>query len=67
MELTVDPAAEWKQMFADAYRFERDFFYDPNMHGVDWAATRDRYAAAARRGGDALGRQLRARRVHRAS
>ena len=43
MELTVDPAAEWKQMFADAYRFERDFFYDPNMHGVNWAATRDRY------------------------
>ena len=43
MELTVDPAAEWKQMFADAYRFERDFFYDPNMHGVNWAATRERY------------------------
>jgi tricorn protease len=43
MELTVDPAAEWKQMFADAYRFERDFFYDPNMHGVNWAATRQRY------------------------
>ena len=32
-------------MFADAYRFERDYFYDPNMHGVDWKATRDRYAA----------------------
>ena len=44
METTVDPAAEWRQMFADAYRFERDFFYDPSMHGVDWRATRDRYA-----------------------
>ncbi len=44
MDTVVDPRAEWKQMFTDAYRFERDFFYDPNMHGVDWAATRDRYA-----------------------
>ena len=44
LEMVVDPAAEWKQMFADAYRFERDFFYDPNLHGVDWKATRDRYA-----------------------
>ena len=45
MEMTVDPRAEWRQMFADAYRFERDYFYDPNMHGVDWKAARDRYAA----------------------
>jgi tricorn protease len=44
MEASVDPPAEWRQMFADAYRFERDFFYDPNLHGVDWKATRDRYA-----------------------
>ncbi len=44
MEAPVDPPAEWKQMFADAYRFERDFFYDPGMHGVDWAAMRDHYA-----------------------
>jgi tricorn protease len=44
MESLVDPAAEWRQMFADAYRFERDFFYDPNLHGVDWKGLRDRYA-----------------------
>jgi tricorn protease len=44
METLVDPRAEWRQMFADAFRFERDFFYDPNMHGVDWAALRQRYA-----------------------
>jgi tricorn protease len=43
LEVTVDPRAEWRQMFADAYRFERDYFYDPNMHGVDWNALRDRY------------------------
>lgn len=44
MESVVDPRAEWAQMFTDAYRFERDFFYDPAMHGVDWPALRDRYA-----------------------
>jgi tricorn protease len=45
MEVPVDPRAEWRQMFADAYRMQRDFFYDPDMHGVDWARTRDHYAA----------------------
>jgi tricorn protease len=44
METVVDPRAEWRQMFTDAYRFERDYFYDPNMHGVDWEAVRARYA-----------------------
>ena len=44
MEAVVDPPAEWRQMFADAFRFERDYFYDPGLHGVDWKATRDRYA-----------------------
>ncbi|MCH5377281.1 MAG: hypothetical protein JJ992_25235, partial [Planctomycetes bacterium] len=40
---TVDPRAEWKQIFNDVWRFERDYFYDPNMHGVDWAELRVRY------------------------
>ena len=43
MEMTVDPRAEWKQIFNDVWRLERDFFYDPNMHGVDWAAVGARY------------------------
>lgn len=43
MEMTVDPAAEWRQIFNDAWRFERDYFYDPNLHGVDWQAMRERY------------------------
>jgi tricorn protease len=43
MEAPVDPRAEWKQMFEDAFRFERDYFYDPGMHGVDWAELRQRY------------------------
>ena len=44
MEALVDPAAEWRQMFADAYRVQRDYFYDPTLHGVDWKAARERYA-----------------------
>ena len=43
METVVDPRAEWRQMFTDAYRFERDYFYDPAMHGVDWPAVRAKY------------------------
>lgn len=43
MEAPVDPRAEWRQMFADTFRFERDFFYDPGMHGVDWPGLRARY------------------------
>jgi tricorn protease len=45
LEMTVDPMAEWKQIFSDAWRFERDYFYDPHMHGVDWKAMRERYGA----------------------
>jgi tricorn protease len=43
MEATVDPRAEWRQLFTDAWRLERDFFYDPGMHGVDWNAMREQY------------------------
>jgi tricorn protease len=43
METVVDPRAEWRQIFTDAWRLERDFFYDPNMHGVDWTAMREHY------------------------
>ena len=43
LETTVDPPAEWKQLFRDAWRFERDYFYDPNMHGVDWKAIGEQY------------------------
>jgi tricorn protease len=43
LETVVDPVAEWHQIFADAWRIERDFFYDPNMHKVNWAEMRQRY------------------------
>lgn len=39
----VDPRAEWRQMFRDAWRQERDFFYDPGMHGLDWDHMYERY------------------------
>ena len=45
MEMTVNPSEEWRQIFNDAWRLERDYFYDPNMHGVDWPAMRERYGA----------------------
>ena len=45
MEMNVDPVAEWHQIFNDAWRFERDFFYDPHLHGVNWDEMRTRYGA----------------------
>ncbi len=45
METVVDPRAEWRQLFTDAWRFQRDYFYDPNMHGVDWNAMRRQYGS----------------------
>jgi tricorn protease len=41
--LVVDPRVEFRQLFLDAWRLERDYFYDRNMHGVDWPKVRDRY------------------------
>jgi tricorn protease len=43
LEAQIDPMAEWRQIFNDAWRIERDFFYDPGMHGVDWPKMRERY------------------------
>lgn len=41
--LRIDPKAEWRQMYADAWRMHRDHFYDTNLRGVDWKAVRARY------------------------
>ncbi len=45
MTYTVEPYKEWTQIFNDAWRWYRDFFYDTNMHGRDWKAIGDRYRA----------------------
>ncbi len=39
----VDFDAEWHQMYEEAWRLQRDYFYDSLMHGVDWPAMHDRY------------------------
>jgi tricorn protease len=39
----VDPTKEWEQIFHEAWRINRDYFYDPGMHGADWPAMRERY------------------------
>jgi tricorn protease len=41
--VTLVPHDEWKQMFREAWRIQRDFFYDPDMHGVDWPAVLKHY------------------------
>jgi len=41
--LRVDPKAEWKEMYADAWRMHRDHFYDDKLRGVDWKAIREQY------------------------
>ena len=44
LTMWLDPMAEWQQMFHEAWRMERDFYYEPNMHGLDWPAMREKYA-----------------------
>jgi len=43
LTMKLDPAAEWAQMYDDAWRITRDWFYDPKMHGMDWNALGERY------------------------
>jgi tricorn protease len=45
MDIIIEPRQEWRQVFLDAWRFMRDFFYDPHMHNVDWPAVRRQYEA----------------------
>ncbi|MCU1289732.1 MAG: Tol biopolymer transport system-like protein [Acidobacteria bacterium] len=44
MEVYVDPRVEWRQMFNEVWRGERDFFYDPNTHGLDIEKAKRLYA-----------------------
>jgi tricorn protease len=44
-DFTLDPRAEWRLLYEEAWRRMRDFFYDPNLHGQDFAALRAYYAA----------------------
>ncbi|RPH56201.1 protease, partial [bacterium] len=40
---SIDPREQWRQMFREAWRLHRDYFYDRNMHGVDWPAMLEKY------------------------
>jgi tricorn protease len=40
---SIDPREEWRQMFVDAWRMERDYFYDRNLHNVDYEGLLERH------------------------
>jgi len=48
LEVWLDRKAEWAQIFAECWRQMKDFFYAPNMHGVDWEKVRAQYEPLAR-------------------
>lgn len=41
--LRVDPRVEWALIFDEAWRMEKEYFYDPDMHGLDWQAVYERF------------------------
>lgn len=43
-KFAINPRDDWKQIFKDAWRMERDYFYDKDMHGVDWDDMYEKYA-----------------------
>ena len=45
VSVRVAPEAEWAQIFDEAWRINRDYFYAPNYHGADWNAMKAKYAA----------------------
>lgn len=47
LTIKIDPQVEWRQMFTDAWRILRDWFYDPGMHGMDWQEIHDKYLPLA--------------------
>ena len=47
--IRINPRDEWKQMLHEAWRLQRDFFYDPKMHGVDWDGVWRQYGPLSER------------------
>ncbi|MFV0484385.1 MAG: PDZ domain-containing protein [Bacteroidales bacterium] len=43
LNMKLDRSQEWEQIFEEAWRYQRDYFYDPNMHGRDWDKVYKRY------------------------
>jgi tricorn protease len=48
-KFALNPRDDWNQIYKDAWRMERDYFYDKNMHGVDWDAMYEKYLPIANR------------------
>jgi tricorn protease len=44
IQVKIDPVEEWQHIFDEAWRVNRDYFYDPGMHGADWPAMKKKYA-----------------------
>jgi tricorn protease len=44
LKINLDRMEEWKQIFEEAWRYEKDYFYDPGMHGRDWNAVHEKYS-----------------------
>ncbi|NLD64795.1 MAG: peptidase S41 [Bacteroidales bacterium] len=49
LKVWYDPVSEWKQIFNEAWRMERDYYYEPGMHGQDWPALKLKYEKLADR------------------
>jgi tricorn protease len=47
LTLRIDPKQEWAQMYKDGLRVFREWFYDPGLHGNDWAAIERKYLPLA--------------------
>ncbi|MDZ4793634.1 MAG: PDZ domain-containing protein [Bacteroidota bacterium] len=43
VQVKIEPKAEWPQIFEEAWRVNRDYFYDPGMHGTNWLAMKKKY------------------------
>ena len=43
IQVKTDPKEEWPQIFDEAWRVNRDYFYDPGMHGANWLAMKKKY------------------------
>lgn len=48
LAMWVDPVAEWTQLFNEAWRLERDYYYDENMHGLNWNLMKEKYGKLIR-------------------
>jgi len=44
LKTRIDPRAEWRQIFDETWWMEKEFFYDPKLHGLDWQGVYQRYA-----------------------